>query len=225
MGEKVWRDEPAWPLARARPTPFYLRSGGHANSSAGDGRLTLEAPGAPEVPDTFNYDPLHPVPSAGGAMLGPSAGMRRQSAIESRRDVLIYTSAPLEHDMEVTGPVSAVLEVETSAVSTDFTAKLVDVDTHGHAYNVSDGILRRSYAAAEHSEIGIDLWPTSMLFRKGHRVRVEISSSNYPRYDRNLNTADATSAAPPTKAFQTIFHSSGDLSRIVLPIVPRANVN
>ena len=225
MGENVWRDEQEWPLARARYTNLYLRSGGGARSAAGDGRLSMNKPSGAEPPDTFAYDPRHPVPSRGGAMLGPRAGIAMQNDVEGRDDVLVYTSEPLDRDMEVTGPVHAMLHVATTAPNTDFSVKLVDVHPDDRAYNVSDGILRRSYPAdgnAATHEIRVEMWPTSMLFRAGHRIRVEVSSSNYPRYDRNPNTGrDIPTETVPIVASQSIYHSGDTPSRIVLPVIPR----
>jgi uncharacterized protein len=224
MGMHQWRDEQEWPLARTRYTPYYLHSGGKANTSAGDAALTQNPPGAREPPDAFVYDPRDPVPTAGGAMLGFNAGIERQNAVESRPDVLAYTTGPLEEDLEVTGPIDLVLYVSTSALSTDFTGKLVDVYPDGSAYNISDGILRRRYEqrAGERTEIKIALWPTSTVFLKGHRIRLEVSSSNYPRFDRNPNTgrSNATENQPIT-ATQTIYHSPSTPSRLILPVVPR----
>jgi uncharacterized protein len=224
MGENVWRGEPEWPLARTRYTPFYLRSAGRANSGAGDGRLTRDAPSAPEPADAYVYDPRDPVPSRGGAMLSARAGIALQNDIEKRADVLVYTGESLEQDVEVTGPLSAVLHVATDADSTDFTVKLVDVHPDGNAYNVSDGILRRSYPqpAQSPTEITIELWPTSMLFRRDHRIRVEVSSSNYPRYDRNPNTGgDVATQRNPMTARQSVHHGPAAPSRIILPVIPR----
>jgi putative CocE/NonD family hydrolase len=215
MGENKWRDEQEWPLSRAHYVPYYLGSGG---------RLAL-APPADEAPDFYVYDPRRPVPSRGGAMLGPRAGIVLQNDVEARADVLVYTTTPLEQDMEVTGPVRAVLYVSTTAPSTDFTVKLVDVHPDGMAYNVSDGILRRAYPQPTREtpqEITVELWPTSMLFRRGHRVRVEVSSSNYPRYDRNPNTGrDIATETDPRPASQTVHHSPAAPSRIILPLIPR----
>jgi putative CocE/NonD family hydrolase len=221
MGEKVWRGEQEWPLARTVYTPFYLASSGRARTKAGDGRLTPAAP-APGS-NTYVYDPRDPVPSRGGAILGPRAGIAEQGEVESRSDVLVYTGEPLDQPLEVTGPVTAVLHVQTTAPNTDFTVKLVDVHPDGRAFNVSDGILRRAYSARdEPSEITIDLWPTSMLFLRGHRIRVEVSSSNYPRYDRNPNTGrDIPLERAPVAATQTVYHGAGAPSRIVLPVIPR----
>jgi uncharacterized protein len=226
MGENVWRNEQEWPLARTQYTPFYLRSNGPANSSDGDGRLTREQPRAPEPADAYVYDPRDAVPSRGGAMLGTRAGIALQNDVESRRDVLVYTGEPLANDLEVTGPISAVLFVSTDAPSTDFTVKLVDVHPDGKAYNVSDGILRRNYpqpaASGALTEIAVELWPTSTLFRRGHRLRVEISSSNYPRFDRNPNTGgDIATERAPVTARQSLVHGAASPSRIILPIIPR----
>ncbi len=215
MGENQWRDEREWPLARARYVPYYLGRGG---------RLAQSPPGD-EPPDSYVCDPRQPVPSRGGAMLGPRAGIALQNDIEARTDVLLYTTAALEQDTEVTGPIRALLYVSTTAPNTDFTVKLVDVHPDGKAYNISDGILRRAYpeqARETPQEIVVELWPTSMLFRRGHRVRVEVSSSNYPRYDRNPNTGrDIATETEPRPATQTVFHSAVAPSRIILPLVPR----
>ena len=160
-------------------------------------------------------------------MLGERAGVQRQNTIESRFDVLVYTTSILAAPVEATGPVKAILYVSTDVASTDFTAKLVDVHPDGSAYNVCDGILRRDYTNIQNSaskpvKIDIALWPTSHLFKKGHRIRLEISSSNFPRYDRNTNTgAFAPTASETIMAKQTIFHNAQYPSRLILPIIPR----
>ncbi len=232
MGENVWRDEQEWPLRRAIPTPWRLHSGGKANTRHGDGALIPAAPDA-EPPDRFTYDPAQPVPTKGGNnLVGPPTGPFDQSGIEDRADVLVYTSAPLENAMEVTGPVTVVLHAASSAPDTDFTAKLVDVHPDGKAYNLCDGIIRarcrESLTAPSPIEPGrpyryeIDLWVTSNLFKPGHRVRVEISSSNFPRFDRNPNTGHPFGVdAELAKAEQTVFHDRERPSHILLPIVPR----
>ncbi len=221
MGADVWRDEQEWPLARARYTPFYLQSAGNANSAAGDGSLTSAPAADPQPVDSFEYDPRNPVPSAGGAMIGPRAGTARQNAVEARPDVLVYSTSPLAEDVEVTGPVRLVLYVTTSATETDFTGKLVDVHPDGAAFNVCEGILRRRYAPSDQPlQITIDLWPTSMLFRKGHRIRLEVSSSNYPRFDRNPNTGQAIATeTEPIVATQTIHHGPDTPSHLILPMI------
>lgn len=211
MGANIWRDEKEWPLKRARPTPYYLRSGG---------LLTPEPP-ADEAPDGYVYDPQNPVPTHGGAMLGPRAGAARQNEIETRSDVVVYTTSPLTQDLEATGPVRLILHVSTTVPNTDFTGKLVDVHPDGAAYNVSDGILRRTYKDNP-AEIALDLWPTSIVFFRGHRIRLEVSSSNFPRFDRNPNTGcDLVTEARPVTAQQKIYHSRVMPSRLILPVVPQ----
>ncbi|HKC01196.1 MAG TPA: CocE/NonD family hydrolase [Terriglobales bacterium] len=228
MGKSEWRTEQEWPLARTQYVPYFLSSGGTANSAAGDGTLNAIAPTAHEPADSFTYDPLHPVHTAGGAMIGGAAGIARQNDIETRQDVLVYTTPSLNQDVEVTGPISLILYVSTTAPSTDFTAKLVDVRQDGYAFNISEGIRRRSYqeaqspsAAEKVYEIHIELWPTSMVFFKRHRIRLEISSSNFPRFDRNPNTGNMiASEVNVISAKQTVRHGSEYPSRLVLPIIP-----
>ena len=223
MGENAWRDEQDWPLARTRYTLFYLQSNGKANSSAGDGVLKSNPPTSRQPPDTFVYDPQNPIPTAGGAMIGPRAGIALQNHIETKPDVLIYSTAPLEEDVELTGPVSLVLYVSTTAPYTDFTGKLVDAHPDGSAYNVCEGIIRRRYIPSGHpTQIQIDLWPTSMLFQKGHRIRLEVSSSNYPRFDRNPNTGRPIATETRSiAATQTIYHDAKTPSHLLLPVIPR----
>jgi putative CocE/NonD family hydrolase len=228
MGTNTWRNEQEWPLARTRYTPYYLHAVGPANTALGGGILGPAPPDAGEPPDTFIYDPRDPVRTAGGAMLGSSRGSALQEGIESRPDVLVYSTEPLQDDLEVTGPVGLILWVSTTAPCTDFTGKLVDVFPDGSAWNISDGIVRRRYdqhtaasGADSRTEIKIDLWPTSMVFKKGHRLRLEVSSSNYPRFDRNPNTGGiiATETAPVT-ATQTVRHDVDSPSRLILPVIP-----
>ncbi len=223
MGENRWRDEREWPLARTRYTGYYLHGGGKANGHRGDGSLSTHAAAAPERTGRYVYDPRQPVPSRGGAMLGPRAGMALQDEIEARADVLVYTTEALREPIEVTGPVEAILYVATDAPNTDFTAKLVDVYPDGRAYNLSSGILRRDYSGdAEPTEIRIELWPTSNLFGVGHRIRLEISSSDFPRYDRNPNTGRPIAAEIATRvAMQTVYHGPETPSRLILPVIPR----
>jgi len=180
MGENVWRNEQEWPLERAKYTEYFLRSDGSANGALGDGLLLANAPSTTDIADHYIYDPLTPVPSAGGTMLSHNAGVCLQNDIEENKNILIYTTKPLGEDVEVTGPVELILFVQTSALNTDFTAKLVDVHPNGDAYNVTDGILRQNYIPNQATEIKIKLWPTSMVFKSGHKIRLEVSSSNYP---------------------------------------------
>lgn len=224
MGDNIWREEKEWPLARARYTDYYLHGNGHANSVRGDGRLEAAPTGFTNSEDQFDYDPRRPVPSRGGAMLGPRAGIVAQNDVEDRQDVLVYSSEPLQSTLEVTGPVRAVLHVSTDAPATDFTVKLVDVHPDGKAYNVSEGILRRTYpdASAMPLEIEVELWPTSMAFKVCHRIRIEVSSSNYPRFDRHPNTVGFIPSEKTTRiARQGLRHGPDFPSRIVLPVIPR----
>jgi putative CocE/NonD family hydrolase len=193
-----------------------------ANSVRGDGVLAPTPPTSAEPADVYVYDPQQPVPSAGGAMFGPRGGLALQNAVEQRPDVLVYTTPRLEDDREVTGPVVLMLHVSTPAPSTDFTGKLVDVHPDGSAYNVSDGILRRSYqGVSQPTEIRIDLWPMSMVFLKGHRIRLEVSSSNHPRFDRHPNTdGKIATESHPIAATQSLHHGLETPSRILLPIIP-----
>jgi putative CocE/NonD family hydrolase len=212
MGANAWRDETQWPLARAVPTSYFLHRGGV---------LGTEPPNSNEAPDAYVYDPEDPVPTRGGALLGPRAGPKPQNDIEARPDVLLYTTPPLERDLEVTGPLRLVLHVSTTGRNTDFTGKLVDVHPSGVAYSVSDGIVRRAYDGKS-AAIEIDLGATSLVFFRGHRIRLEISSSNFPRFDRNPNTGgDIGRETRPVKALQRIYHDADMPSRLVLPIVPR----
>ena len=235
MGDNVWRDEQEWPLSRARPTDYYFHSQGKANSLHGNGVLSTEGP-SDEPPDVFLYNPNDPVPTTGGALCcNPyfaANGAFEQSGIEAREDVLVYTTPPLEREVEVTGPVTVTLWAATSAPDTDFTAKLVDVCEDGCARNLTDGIIRARYRDSMSSpsllEPGkaycytIDLWATSNVFKAGHRIRVEISSSNFPRFDRNSNTGNTISEDAVFKpALQTVLHNAQHPSHITLPIVPR----
>jgi putative CocE/NonD family hydrolase len=227
MGENVWRDEPAWPLSRAKEVAFYLGSAGHANSASGDGLLSTISPVADQPQDAFTYDPLNPVPSLGGAMLALAGtnGVALQGAVETRPDVLVYSTPPLDAPLEVTGPVSLILHVATTARATDFTAKLVDVWPDGRAFNLSDGILRQTYNREQATSIRIALWPTCNVFGQGHRIRLEVSSSNYPRFDRHPNTLEPPELATETQiARQTIFHDLAHGSRLLLPLIPRPDL-
>ena len=235
MGENKWRREDEWPLSRSETASFYLHGGGRANSLNGDGALSRETPGD-QPPDVYLYNPMNPVPTVGGGLCCDPAfmapGAYDQRWVEGRDDVLVYSTPPLAEDVEVTGPVSVTLYASTNASDTDFTAKLVDVEPSGYARNLTDGIIRARYrnggGPASHIQPGrvyeyaIDLWATSNLFRKGHRIRLEISSSNFPRFDRNANTGDEIgSDATFVPALQTVYHTSEYPSRVDLPIVER----
>jgi putative CocE/NonD family hydrolase len=218
-----WRVEDEWPLARTRNTLFFLHSGGRANTLNGDGVLSLDPPSA-EPPDNFSYDPTDPVPTVG------AQGIHDHRRVETRSDVLIYSTPPLEEEIEVTGPVKLILFAASSAPDTDFTAKLIDVAPNGYAANLCEGILRARYRdTARRSTLmepggpylfTIDLVATSNLFQRGHRIRLEVSSSNFPRFDRNLNTgAPVAESSEPSIARQTVFHDSALPSHVLLPII------
>ncbi len=230
MGDNVWRNENEWPLARTEYTNYYLHSGGKANGSDGDGLLS-PALASSEPADSFDYDPLNPVPSLGGC-LQRDGGAIDQSDIERRKDVLVYSTPPLASDMEVTGPVTMKLYAQSSAADTDFTAKLVDAWPDGKAYILADGIVRARYRKTDKTaaliepgkvyEYGIDLVATSNVFKAGHRIRLEVSSSNFPKYDRNPNTGHEIGVDAETRvATQQIFHDSTRPSHLVLPVIPR----
>jgi uncharacterized protein len=233
MGANQWRDEDDWPLPRVRQERYFLHSGGKANSASGDGTLSSTAPGA-ESADHYIYDPASPTPTLGGPLCCDSGhlqpGPHDQRTVEAREDVLVYSTPVLTQDMEVTGPVTAEVFASSSAVDTDFTAKLVDVGPDGFAQNLTEGIIRARYRDSQEKpaslnpgqtyKFTVDLWSTSNLFRKGHRLRLEISSSNFPRFDRNLNTGeDAASARKSVPATNTVFHDSKHPSALILPVV------
>jgi uncharacterized protein len=234
MGRDVWREEDEWPPARVRMTRFYLHSGGHANSLRGDGALSATVPDS-EPADQFVYDSDDPVPTRGGPLCCDSAhlapGPRDQRPVEAREDVLVYSTPEFKEDFEVTGPVSVELYAGSSVADTDFTAKLVDVWPNGFAQNLTEGILRARYRNSpekaefmnpgEVYKLNLDLWATSNVFLKGHKLRLEISSSNFPRFDRNLNAGeDPEYAARGQKATNTIYHNGQHPSALVLPVVP-----
>jgi putative CocE/NonD family hydrolase len=238
MGDNAWRNENEWPLARTQWTNYYLHSGGRANTREGDGSLYTSAPSAAEPVDRYLYDPRSPVPTTGGPVLlpgviiGANAGPKDQTRVECRADVLVYSTPPLEQAIEVTGPITATIFAATSAPDTDWTVKLVDVYPDGRAYGLTDGIVRARYrngpGRPELLEPGtvykyeVNLQVTSSVFKKGHRIRVQVSSSNFPTYSRNPNTgrriATETELVP---ALQTILHDAEHPSHIRLPIIPR----
>ncbi len=236
MGENVWRYEDEWPLSRATNVDYFLHSGGKANTLNGDGGLSSEPPASDEPPDVYAYNPVNPVPTVGGGLCCDPAfmtpGVYDQRWIEGREDVLVYSTPPLDRDIEVTGPISVSLYAATSAADTDFTAKLVDVGPDGYARNLTDGIIRARYRRPRQPaeliqpgqvyEYTIDLWATSNLFKRGHRIRLEVSSSNFPRFDRNTNTGEPIGSDFQTvSALQYVHHSREYPSRVTLPVVPR----
>jgi uncharacterized protein len=236
MGKNEWYNADAWPPPSVTWQRFFFHSLGHANTSGGDGLLSRKEPGT-ERPDTFQYQPLDPVPTVGGPIISPLAapgmlaGPLDQYFIEKRADVLCYTTAELEKDIEISGPLQVHLLAATSARDTDFTAKFCVVYPDGRSYNLSEGIMRASglkFAAkpelinpGEIYEYIITLGNTSQLFRKGYRIRIQISSSNFPMFDRNMNTGNEIGKdAQGVIAKQTIFHHPGYASYIDLPVIP-----
>ncbi len=235
MGANRWREDGQWPPADARPRTLYLGSRGRANSLSGDGALSLRAP-VRASEDRYVYDPRNPVPTRGGAVCcNPKIfpwGPMDQRPVEQRADVLVYTSAALEEDLEVIGPVRTVLYVSSTARDTDFTAKLVDVFPDGYARNLTDGILRLRYrdslaqpAPIEPGQvyrITVDAGVTANVFLPGHRIRLEISSSNFPRFDRNPNTGSPLAQETHLlRSSQTLYHDRRHPSQLVLMVVPR----
>lgn len=240
MGRNTWRSEHEWPLERTVFTPWFLHSDGRANTLYGDGSLDPEPPGS-EPADRYTYDPADPVPTVGGnnstwTLMKFAAdqvvpGPVDQRVVERRDDVLVYTSRPLEADLEVTGPLEAVVYAASTAPDTDFTAKLVDVWPDGRAIHIAEGILRARHREGldrvvplEPGEVAcyrIELASTSNVFLRGHRLRVEISSSNFPRFDRNLNTGGSIATGTEMQpADQTVLHTAEYPSHILLPVIP-----
>lgn len=215
MGVNQWREEQEWPLARAVDTDLFLRSGN---------RLAFDAPEAGEGTGTYTYDPADPVPTTGGALLMSNefpAGPFDQARVEARPDVLVYTTDPLAEDLEVTGRVRAHLTAATDAPTTDWVVRLCDVDTEGVSRNLVDGIVRAVATPGEFTEQVVDLWSTSHVFLAGHRIRVQVTSSNFPRWDRNLNTGEPLDQGTDSRpAHQEIAHDIARPSRIVLPVIP-----
>jgi len=237
LGANKWRAEDAWPLARATPTRYYLHSGrATAQGASGPrngGTLSRAAPGA-ERPDRYQYDPRDAAPTLGGPLCcgapPPGNGPQDQRPAERRADVLSYTTAAFDKDTEVTGPVSLELYVSSTAVDTDFTGMLVDVWPDGFAQNLTSGILRMRYRnSVEKPELAspgktyritVDLWATSNVFLAGHKMRLEVSSSNFPRFDRNLNTGEEQGRATRiVTATNSILHDSAHPSALIVPIV------
>lgn len=212
MGRNEWRGETAWPPERVSYQRWFLRA---------DGALTTNPPRAGEAPNAFVYDPDAPVPTVGGATLlwpGYPPGPMDQRPIEARQDVLAFTSECLERDLEITGPVRVVFHGESSAPSTDWVARLCDVHPDGRSICICDGILRISDRAEHRKCREIDLWATSNVFLRGHRLRVVVTSSSFPRWDRNLNTGDQRSPRREV-AHQLLHHALDSPSYVLLPVI------
>ncbi|HZC06663.1 MAG TPA: CocE/NonD family hydrolase [Ktedonobacterales bacterium] len=235
MGANVWKTAESWPPAEATEQRWYLHGGGHANSVSGDGALSPTPPGA-EPADHYVYDPRTPTPTVGGPTLMHSvyrSGPLDQAWVERRDDVLVFTSETLERPLEVTGPVMVTLHVATDAPDTDFVARLVDVYPDGRAIPVTDGITRMRYrngygvpaeplSADQSYEIAIDLWATSVMFLPGHRVRLDVTSSSFPRWERNLNTGQSSATTAESRpARQIILHDDQHPSYVTLSVMPQ----
>lgn len=234
IGRNEWRSSETWPVRGMKEVPYYLRSAGGANSAAGNGRLSL-APPARERADTFTYDPDNPVPSRGGSICctgnpKDQPGSYDNADIETRPDVLVYTGDALTEGLELTGPIRAVLYLSSDAKDTDVTVKLLDVFPDGRAMNMQEGITRVRYREGfdrprfmekgKVVEVPVDLHATSWFLPAGHRLRVEVSSSDFPRFDRNLNTGGNNYDEVTWKvAKNAIHHAAPHLSRLILPVV------
>lgn len=232
MGDNRWRVEPDWPLPQTAYTPLYL--GGRGFDKAG--QLAFDAP-ADDAPDAYQYDPADPVPTLGGNLLMPPQyppGPLCQRPIEGRPDVLVFTSQELEQDLEVTGPVEAVLWVQSDAPDTDFVVRMTDVHPDGQSILICDGIVRMSLRnsieekqllrADEVAKIRVSLWATSNVFKQGHRIRVHVTSSSFPRWNRNLNTGDSNETTSAYQvANQRVYHDAEHPSHILLPVIARGH--
>lgn len=233
MGSNEWQTADQWPPKQAEMTTWYLNSSGNANSRLGDGVLAKDRPSA-DMPDTFLYDPMEPVPSYGGNVCctgnAVQGGAFDQSEMELREDILVYTSRPLDEGIEVSGFIESTLYLSSDVKDTDVTIKLIDVYPDGTAYNLDETIQRVRYREGYDKEVfmeegniyEVNLTPmsTSNYFKEGHRIRIEISSSNFPRFDRNLNTGGNNyDESEGVTATNSIHHSSEYPSRIVLPVI------
>ena len=234
MGMNKWQTAGTWPPEGAAPMTFFLESGGKANSLNGDGALTLKATKA-DMPDSFTYDPMNPVPSYGGNVCctgnAVTGGAFDQRKMEARADILVYTTEPLKEGLEVSGPIDATLYVSSDARDTDFTVKVIDVYPDGTAYNLDETIQRARYRegydkpplmmeAGKVYKVALQPMTTSNYFPAGHRLRIEISSSNFPRFDRNLNTGGNNyDEATGVVAHNSIHHSVQYPSALTISVV------
>lgn len=233
MGLNQWHDAETWPLPQTEWQRFFLHSRGQANTAAGNGMLTRETPSS-EPADMFIYDPMFPTPTVGGRLLDTGSmvpGPQEQGIVEKRNDVLCYTTPELKQDTEITGPLKLHIFAATTVKDTDFVAKLIDVYPDGSAYNIAEGVIRARYrkgllhpqfiTPGQINEYTIDMAHTSILFKQGHRIRIDIASANFPRFDRNMNTGNAFGVDKEgIPALQTIFHDANYASYIDLPVIP-----
>jgi putative CocE/NonD family hydrolase len=235
MGMNKWQTADTWPPEGAQPVTYYLSSGGKANTLSGDGALAKAAPGA-DAADSFVYDPMNPVPSYGGNVCctgnAVTGGAFDQRKMESRQDILVYTSEPLAEGMEVSGPIEPTIYVSSDAKDTDITVKVIDVYPDGTAYNLDETIQRLRYRDGYDKpevwmqpgkvyKVALQPLNTSNWFGPGHRIRIEVSSSNFPRFDRNLNTGGKNyDEAKGVVAHNAVHHSAQYPSKITLTVVP-----
>ncbi len=230
MGRNEWRETQEWPLPETQYTPIYLHSSAAANSAAGKGTLSFSAPSGDEHTEQFYYNPLDPVPTWGGCTLGIAVGQRWQENVEKRSDVLVFTGDELTEDLDMIGNVKAMIYAATDGKDTDFTVKVCDVYPDGRSVNICDGLIRGRFRDGLLCEkllepgsvyaFSIDCWSTAWTFKKGHRIRVQISSSNFPRFDRNLNTGlHLTESSELRVASQQVFHNADYPSHVILPLV------
>ena len=235
MGSNKWQQSETWPPKEAVATPFYLNSNGKANSRNGDGALSLSTPKL-DQPDQFSYDPANPVNSFGGNVccIGNAiqGGSLDQQSMELREDILVYSTPPLTEDVEISGFIESILFVSSDAKDTDFTLKLIDVYPDGKAYNLDETIQRVRYREGYDKEVFMEkdkvyevklsALSTSNFFPKGHQIRIEISSSNFPRFDRNLNTGGNNfDEKVGVVAKNKVHHSTKYPSRIILPMIKK----
>ena len=236
MGAKQWRNADGWPLPGTEFRKYYLTSEGDAADPQGTGELVTETPTAVSSSDRFTYDPADPAPSVGGPICCISreaapAGAYDQSEVGRRPDVLVYRTGPLEEDLEITGPLTATLYVSSSAKDTDFTVKLIDMHPDGKRYNIQEGILRARFREGFEREVfmepggiyrlDIDLHATGNVFLEGHRIGLHVSSSNFPRFVRNLNTGGRNfDESEWVVAENSVHHSRNHPSHLTLPVVP-----
>jgi uncharacterized protein len=236
MGLNKWQSSDTWPPEGAKPVTYYLASGGHANSLTGDGAL-LSAPESKDIADKFTYDPMNPVPTHGGGFccISPDlkAGAFDQRGVEARNDVLVYSTGPLPEGIEVSGPIDVTLYVSSDAKDTDFTVKLIEVLPDGTAYNIDENIQRVRYREGYDKppvwmekdkvyKVALQPMQTSNYFAAGHQLRIEVSSSNFPRFDRNLNTGgDNYNESRGVVAHNEVHHSTQYPSSITLSVVKK----
>lgn len=238
MGTNQWKMSDTWPPPEAKTVAYYLHSAGKANTASGNGGLSTDqaSADAKAASDSFVYDPANPKPTLGGAMCcdghDTPNGIQDQRPAEQRPDVLVFSTPVLKQNVNVTGPVSMTLYVSSSAPDTDFTAVLVDVAPDGTAHNIANGIVRMRYrdtttkatfmTPGQTYKVNLDMWATSNVFLAGHRLRVDVSSSDFPLWDRNLNTTDSPETGTRwVKATNVIYHDAAHPSSLNLSVMPQ----